>query len=185
MLVRSIPSIIPKSLAFKIILAFAGSIILALLAQLRIPVPFSPVPITGQTLGVLLLGGILGSKIGTLSVVFYIFEGFSGLPVFAGIGAGPTYLLGPTGGYLIGFIPGAFLTGYIVENFGEVQFYKSFIAALMGSTAIFVFGLSWLGIQTGGTGIFQIGFYPYLPGAMIKIVVASLLIFGLYRKTAK
>jgi biotin transport system substrate-specific component len=133
----------------------------------------------------LLLGGILGSKIGMLSVLFYILEGFSGLPVFAGVGAGPAYLLGPTGGYLIGFIPGAFLTGYIVENFGEVKFYNSFIAALMGSAAIFVFGLSWLGIQTSWTGILQIGFYPYLPGAMIKIAVTSLLIFGLYRKTTK
>ena len=87
--------IIPKSLTIDLSLALAGSILMALMAQIRIYVPFSPVPITGQTFGVLFLGAVLGGKIGALSMVFYIVEGLSGLPVFAGVGSGPAYLLGP------------------------------------------------------------------------------------------
>ena len=182
MLVKSIPTIFPKSIAYKLVLAFIGSIILALLAQLRIPVPFSPVPITGQTFGVLLIGGILGSQIGTISIIMYLFEGISGLPVFAGIGAGPAYLLGSTGGYLLGFVPGAFLTGFIIENLNEVKFYKTIAATLAGTILIFACGLSWLGAQIGWTNALSIGLIPYISGAVIKIVVASILIFVFHRK---
>jgi biotin transport system substrate-specific component len=184
MLTKSIPTIFPKSIAYKLILAFVGSIILALLAQLRIPVPFSPVPITGQTFGVLLIGGILGSQIGIMSIILYLLEGISGLPVFAGIGAGPAYLLGPTGGYLLGFIPAAFITGLIIENLNEVKLYKTFTATFIGTALIFIFGLSWLGIQIGWTNVLQIGLFPYIPGAVLKIIIASILIYGFHRQTS-
>ncbi|MFC1786312.1 biotin transporter BioY, partial [Candidatus Neomarinimicrobiota bacterium] len=105
-----------QSVAVTISIAFAGSLLLAVLARLSIPVPFSPVPITGQTFGILFLGVILGSRIGTLSVIMYISEGLIGLPVFAGGTMGFLYLLGPTGGYLIGFIPAVYLVGYISEQ---------------------------------------------------------------------
>ena len=102
-------------------MAFAGSLLLALLARLSIPVPFSPIPITGQTFGILFLGALLGSRIGALSVIMYIMEGTIGLPVFAGGSIGFLYLLGPTGGYLIGFIPAIYLIGYLSER-GLLQF---------------------------------------------------------------
>lgn len=94
-----------KPLTASIAIVLSGSIFLALLARLSIPVPFSPVPITGQTFGILFLGTVLGSRLGVLSVIAYISEGLVGLPIFAGGAAGFLYLLGPTGGYLIGFIP--------------------------------------------------------------------------------
>ncbi|MEE8478480.1 MAG: biotin transporter BioY, partial [Candidatus Neomarinimicrobiota bacterium] len=94
-----------KSLTTNLAIVLSGSIILALLARLSIPVPFSPIPITGQTFGILFLGALLGSRLGMLSVIMYIMEGIIGIPVFAGGTAGFMYLLGPTGGYLIGFIP--------------------------------------------------------------------------------
>ena len=92
---------------------FLGSLLIAILAQISIHIPFSPVPITGQTIGVLLIGGILGSRKGLLSVAAYIGEGALGLPVFAEMSTGLPVLLGPTGGYIISFIPAVLFIGYL------------------------------------------------------------------------
>ncbi|MBD3274481.1 MAG: biotin transporter BioY, partial [Candidatus Marinimicrobia bacterium] len=105
------PTVKKYALLYDISLVLGGSLFIALLAQLAVHLPFSPVPITGQTLGVLLAGALLGKIRGTMTVLAYLTEGVSGLPVFAGATAGPAVLLGPTGGYLIGFIFAAYLTG--------------------------------------------------------------------------
>jgi biotin transport system substrate-specific component len=92
-------------------LIVGASLLVALMAQVSVPLPFSPVPITGQTFAVLLVGAALGAKRGSASLLLYLLEGAAGLPVFAGGGAGPATFLGPTGGYLIGFVAAAWLVG--------------------------------------------------------------------------
>lgn len=170
-----------KSLTTTIVIAFSGSILLALLARLSIPVPFSPVPITGQTFGILFLGGILGSRIGTLSVVMYIVEGIIGLPVFAGGTAGFLYLLGPTGGYLIGFVPAVYLVGYLSEKGWTNKFTATFLTMIFGTSVIFIFGISWLAVTAGFETALSIGLYPYLPGAAVKIILASVIVCSINR----
>lgn len=170
-----------KSLTMNLVIAFSGSLLLALLARLSIPLPFSPVPITGQTFGILFLGGVLGSRIGTLSVIMYIFEGLIGLPVFAGGTMGFLYLLGPTGGYLIGFIPAVYLVGYLSERGWINNFTSAFVTMIIGTIVIFVFGISWLAVTAGFGTALSIGFYPYLPGAVIKIILATVAVYSINR----
>ena len=168
-----------KSLTANIAIAFSGSILLALLARLSIPAPFSPVPITGQTFGILFLGATLGSRLGVLSVIMYIAEGTIGLPVFAGGSLGFLYLLGPTGGYLIGFIPAVYLVGYLSEKGGIKNLFATTMTMILGTSIIFIFGISWLAVTAGfGTAI-SIGLYPYLPGAAVKIILATEIVYSI------
>ncbi len=170
-----------KSLTANIVIVLSGSILLALLARLSIPVPFSPVPITGQTFGILFLGAMLGSRIGTLTVITYIFEGLIGLPVFAGGTMGFLYLLGPTGGYLIGFIPAVYLVGYLSEKEWANNFSSTFLTMIIGTSVIFTFGISWLAVTAGFETALAIGLYPYLPGAAVKIILATVIIYSINR----
>ena len=169
------------STLITISIALVGSILLALLARLSIPIPFSPVPITGQTFGILFLGALLGSRIGTLSVIMYLFEGVIGLPVFAGGTMGLLYLFGPTGGYLIGFIPAVFLVGYLSENGWSDKFATALITMIFGTFIIFIFGISWLTATAGFGTALTIGLYPYLPGAVLKIVLATVAVYSINR----
>ena len=161
--------------------AFIGSLLLALLARLSFPVPFSPVPVTGQTFGILFLGALLGSRIGTLSVIMYLFEGIIGLPVFAGGSLGLLYLFGPTGGYLIGFIPAVYLVGYLSENGWSDKLSTALITMTFGTFIIFIFGISWLSVTAGFGTALTIGLYPYLPGAVIKIMLATVAVYSINR----
>ncbi len=168
-----------KSLTTNIVIAFSGSILLALLARLSIPVPFSPIPITGQTFGVLFLGALLGSRLGMLSVIMYIMEGLVGLPIFAGGAAGFLYFLGPTGGYLIGFIPAVYIVGYLSEKGWTNNFVTTFLTMIFGTTIIFLFGIIWLAVTAGFETALSIGLYPYLPGAAVKIIFVTVVVFSL------
>lgn len=168
-----------RTIALSIGISFAGSLLLALLARLSIPVPFSPVPITGQTFGVLFLGGILGSRLATLSISIYILEGIIGIPVFAGGSLGPLYLLGPTGGYILGFIPAAYIVGYLSENGWNKKLFTTIITMAIGTSLIFVFGVSWLSFSAGLNTAVSIGLIPYLTGAVIKISLAAISIYSI------
>lgn len=170
-----------QSALFTFSVAFTSSLLLALLARLSIPVPFSPVPITGQTFGILFLGAVLGSRIGTLSVVLYLAEGIIGLPVFAGGSMGFLYLFGPTGGYLIGFIPAVYLVGYLSEEGWTNKFTTTFMTMIIGTAIIFVFGISWLSVTAGIGTALTIGLYPYLPGAAVKIILAAVVVYSINR----
>jgi len=170
-----------RSVAITISAVFAGSLLLALLARLSIPVPFSPVPITGQTFGILFLGTVLGSRIGTLSVIMYISEGLMGLPVFAGGSMGFLCLLGPTGGYLIGFIPAVYLAGYLSEKGFINNISTTLITMIFGTIVIFIFGISWLAVTAGFNTALSIGLYPYLPGAAVKIILATVVAYSINR----
>ena len=163
------PQIKKEALFYDIVLIIGASIFIALSAQIAFNVPFSPVPITGQTFAVILTGSILGSRRGSLAVIAYLLEGISGLPVFAQAQFGLIHLFGPTGGYLLGFVPAAFICGLLAEyGWG-----KTIISALgmmtVGTIVIFICGLSWLKMFFGNDNVLVVGFYQYVSGAVIKI----------------
>ncbi len=155
-------------------LALAGSLLIALSAQISIRLPFSPIPITGQTFAVLLVGFALGSRLAFLSLGLYILEGVSGLPVFAGGGAGPGWLIGPTGGYLIGFVLAATLVGALAQRGLDRKILTTLLAFALGQMVIYLFGVAWLGIFTGWETAFQAGVLPFLAGDVIKAILAAL-----------
>lgn len=172
------PDLKKESLVYDFLLTIGGSVFIALSAQVAVNVPFSPVPITGQTFAVLLIGAFFGRRLGTLAIIAYLLEGSVGLPVFAQAHAGLAHLFGPTGGYLIGFIPAAYLCGYFTER----GWGKSFIGALgmmiIGTIIIFISGLLWLAVLLDSQNLLMLGFYPYIGGAILKIILASLIISG-------
>jgi biotin transport system substrate-specific component len=150
-----------------------GSVLIALSAQIAVFLPFSPVPITGQTLGVLMVGAALGSKRGLGAVILYLLEGSIGLPVFAGGKAGLAVLVGPTGGYLVGFLGAAFLAGLLSERGWDRNVIKASVMMLLCTSVIFAIGLPWLAIYVGFGQVLAMGFYPFVTGAIIKMAIAS------------
>jgi biotin transport system substrate-specific component len=152
-----------------------GTLFVAVLAQVKIPLPFTPVPLTGQTFAVLLVGATLGSKRGILSMLFYITLGAFGLPVFAGGTSGWTYLSGATLGYLIGFVIAAYIIGLLAERGLERSVRTSFLPFLLGTIIIYICGVAWLSILLGSfNGAVAAGVLPFLIGDMVKLLAASL-----------
>ena len=149
-----------------------ASVIIALFAPISIPLPFTPVPIATQPHVVLFLAVLLGSKRGSLAVLSYLFQGAIGLPVFAGGKAGLLCLAGPTGGYLVGYVVAAYVTGLLFEKLKERTPTRAFLAMAVGNLTIFVFGLSWLSHFVGLQKAFLLGMLPFLLGDFIKLVVA-------------
>lgn len=162
----------------------AGSLFVALTAQISIRLPFTPVPITGQTLGVLLVGAALGSRLGFLALLAYLVEGGLGLPFFAGGTGGVAKFFGPTGGYLLAFPLAAGLVGLLVERFGMDRFFgRTLLAMLLGNLLIYAFGVPWLGAYLDGVGkypglggLFAMGMIPFLPGDLVKAILAAMLL---------
>ncbi len=167
-------------------LVLAASGLVALLARLSIFLPFSPVPMTGQTLGVLLAGAALGGRGGMLAMLAYLAEGAVGLPVFAGGAAGLGPLLGPTGGYLLAFPLAAGLVGFLVERFGIHRRVVSALASMVvANLLIYLLGLLWLWVWSSAVGrsmsvggLLWMGFWPFLPGDAVKAVLAAVLLPG-------
>ena len=157
------------------VLILLGTLIVALLAQVKIPLPLTPVPLTGQTFAVLLVGATLGSKRGVLSMLLYITLGAFGLPVFAGGASGLTYLSGPTLGYLIGFVLAAFVTGLLAERGLERSVRTSLLPFLLGTIIIYICGVAWLSIVLGSfSKAIMAGLVPFLMGDLLKLLAASL-----------
>ena len=143
-------------------------------AKLSVPLPSTPVPGTLQTLAVLLAGGLLGARAGAASQAAYLFLGVAGLPVFALPGAGPAYLLGPTGGYLAGLVAAAFVTGWLTSNLRRLGVWGALIAFMAGNAAIHACGLAWLSVVLGGpAAAWSAGTLPFLPFDLAKVVVAT------------
>lgn len=166
----------PRSAAWMrdLLLVFSGVIFVALLAQVRIPLPFTPVPLTGQTFAVLLVGATLGSKHGAASLTLYTLLGALGLPIFSGGAAGITYLAGPTLGYLVGFIVAAFVIGKLAERGLERTLRTSLLPFLIGTLVIYAFGAGWLAILFGIEKALALGVLPFIVGDIIKLVLAAL-----------
>ena len=151
-----------------------GSLALALSAKIQ--VPFWPVPATLQTLVVLTIGYIFGSRLGVATVLAYLAEGLAGLPVFAGVLAGPAYLLGPTGGYLLGFVPAVLFAGWAAGRRRPQTLAWTSLAMLMGHAVIFVPGVAWLAVLACWPKAFALGLVPFLPAALVKSGLAAALI---------
>jgi len=166
----------PSSRILEVPVLLAFNLLLVACAYLTIPLPFSPVPITGQTFGVLLIAMILGRTRGAGVVAAYLAEGAAGLPVFAGGKAGVAVLLGPTGGYLLGFLAAAYLIGALAEKGWDRSLVRSVAAMTLGTAVIFACGLAQLSLFVPVTMLVTAGLFPFLPGAAIKIAVASVLL---------
>lgn len=161
----------PTGLIGEIALIMAGSLLVALTAQIKIPL--WPVPVTGQTFGVLLVGALLGRRAG-YSLLLYLLEGVLGLPVFAGGVAGLAYLAGPTGGFLLGFVAAAFVVGWLAERGWDRRVETAVLAMLMGNLVIYLLGLPWLAAFTGWRDVFSLGLIPFIPGDVVKVILAAL-----------
>ncbi|GAB4408185.1 MAG: biotin transporter BioY [Anaerolineae bacterium] len=154
-------------------LVLSGSLFIALSAQFAVPLPFSPVPVTGQTLAVLMVGVLLGSQRGSLALLTYLAEGALGLPVLAGGAAGLARLTGPTGGYLIGFVAAAYLVGWLAERGWDRRFETTLLAMVLGNAIIYTFGLLWLARFVGAERVLALGLWPFVPGDVGKILLAT------------
>ena len=158
-----------RRLAFLVVV---GSVLIALLAQLEIPL--QPVPITGQTFGVLLVGALLGSRLGAVTVLTYLAWGAIGLPVFAGGNSGLARLVGPTGGYLVGFLGAAFLVGRLSERGWDRRVLTTAVAMLLGTILIYLPGIAWLSRFVGWDRVLELGLTPFVIGDLLKVVLAAL-----------
>ena len=156
-----------------------GSLLIALLAQVSIPVPFSPIPITGQTIGVVLVGGLLGAKRGSLSILCYIFEGAMGMPVFAQMKSGMHVLVGPAAGYLWGFVIAAFLIGFLTEKGFAKKPLSSFLSCFAATTIILITGMLYLALFKGLDDALIMGFYPFLVGDVVKSSLCAIILTSL------
>ncbi|MCY4054075.1 MAG: biotin transporter BioY [Hyphomicrobiales bacterium] len=165
-------TLIPASkTSINLLYVIAGTLLLAISAKIQIP--FFPVPLTMQTFVVLLIGFAFGWRLGGLTVLAYLAEGAAGLPVFAGTpekGIGIAYMAGPTGGYLLGFLAAAVVTGFLAEKRWDRTWLGAAAAALIGLTVIYAFGLLWLGTVAGwDKPVLEWGLLPFLPGEALKL----------------
>jgi biotin transporter BioY len=168
-------SSISKAL-YNFLLIAGASLAIALSAQAYLPLPFTPVPISGQTLMVLLAGTLLGSKRGAASVITYLGLGVAGIPLFAGGGVGFARLLGPTGGYLMGFVAAAYVAGYLAQKSWDRRIFTAGLAMLAGNVVIYLFGLPRLAVFVGWDKVLALGLYPFIAGDVVKLVAATLLL---------
>ena len=166
------------SLARNAMLVIGASILIALSAQIAVPLPMSPVPMTMQPLAILLVGAALGSKRGLAAVLLYLFEGALGVPVFAQGKAGIFWIVaGPTAGYLLAFPVAAYLLGWFAERGVMRTVPGAVLAMVSGIATIQLLGWSWLAtaIGLGAMGAFTVGVAPFLLGDLVKLVIAALL----------
>ena len=167
-----------SAILYDAALVVGGALLVALCARLAVRLPFSPVPITGQTLAVLLAGALLGSRRGALSMALYLVEGMAGLPVFAASSpiAGPARLMGPTGGYLVSFMLAAFVTGWLAERGWDRRPASCLLAMAIGNAAIYLCGLIWLAGFVRHDMLLELGLLPFLPGDLAKLALAAALL---------
>jgi len=158
-----------------VVMALVGSMLLA--ASAKVQIPFWPVPLTMQTFVVMVLGLSYGPRMGVATVALYLLEGALGMPVFAH-GAGLAYLTGPTAGYLLGFLPATLLMGHLADRGWQRGVVRAMAAALAGDAVMFACGVSWLAVLIGPSQAISSGFLPFLPGDLLKIIVAGLAVTG-------
>jgi biotin transport system substrate-specific component len=166
-----------QSLPTKLALALGFAALIALAAQIRVPVPWSPVPVTGQTFAVLLAGVLLGRNWGGFSVGLYAGAGAAGAPVFAGLAGGLAVLAGPTGGYIAGFVVAAAFVGYAVRAFPRLRSLVGLTALMLAANFLIIHGLGllWLGYLTGAAlpELLWMGTIPFIVGDVTKALAAA------------
>ena len=159
-------------LLFSIITVFLGSLLL--IASAKIKVPLYPVPMTLQPMAVLMIAMLFGRKLATLTVGLYIFKGIIGLPVFA-FGGGLMYLMGPTGGFILGFFVSAFIVGYLADSGWGKKVSLSITSMLIGMVVIYSLGIFQLALLKGFNFALLKGFYPFLLGDFYKLLLAGII----------
>lgn len=179
--------LVPDRTARRVIAVTAFVVATALAAQVRVPIPMTPVPLTLQTMLVLLSGALLGARLGAASQLAYLALGIAGAPVFAGGAFGLAYLLGPTGGYLLAFPAAAFVVGALArpgEGRGMLDALRLVAALAAGSLVMLVSGAAWLAALTGDlAGAVVLGIMPFLMGDVIKVSLAALIAWRGRRRT--
>jgi len=162
----------------RIILVSLGATITAVGAFVTIPIPFSPIPLVLQNFFVLLLGLVFGAKLGASSIALYLFLGILGLPVFAGAKGGVAHFMGPTGGYLVGYLAGTIVTGFLAAlqlKQNKSILFRDLGAALGGLVVIYALGVPWLKLRIGfgWEKALEAGLLPFIPGDILKAVGAA------------
>ncbi len=169
-------ALLPRAtLVQNVLLVLTGSLLVALCSQISLPLPFSPVPVTGQTFAVLLLGATLGARRSAAALILYLAQGLAGLPVFAPGGLpGPARLLGPTGGYLLAFPLAAFILGALIEYLSR-RWFNWLGAMLLADAVILAAGVAWLKFLTGvsWTQAAAAGLFPFVPGELLKVALVA------------
>jgi biotin transport system substrate-specific component len=173
----------PAALGRSLALALGGAALITLGAKIQIP--FWPVPMTLHTLAVFFLAATLGPRLGFAAMAAYLAAGALGLPVFSGTperGIGLAYMVGPTGGYLAGYLLGAGLTGWLAQGRGLIG---RFLAMLAGLAVTFALGLAWLTTFVPASSLLAAGFTPFILGDLVKLALASGLISALAHLKAR
>jgi len=185
-------TVFPRSTALtQALFVMGGVAFITLMAQVAIPVPGSPVPVTGQTLAVLLIGTTYGARLGVTTFATYLLAGIAGAPVFAPSATAANHgidrLLGATGGYLVGMFVASLLLGYLADRKADQKFKTSFPALLLGDATIFFFGLTWLhySLDLSWSATFAAGLTPFIFGEMLKIAITATSLPLIWRKISR
>jgi len=185
-------TVFPRSTALTEALFVVGGIgFISLLAQIAIPVPGSPVPVTGQTLAVLLIGTTYGARLGFITFATYLLAGIAGAPIFAPSATAANHgldrLVGATGGYLVGMLIASLLLGYLADRKADQKFRTSFPALLLGDLVIFTFGLAWLhaSLDVTWAATFKAGLTPFILGEALKIAITATSLPLVWRKISR
>jgi biotin transport system substrate-specific component len=171
--------------AINVLLVLGGSALIAIAAQIAIPLPFTPVPLTMQPLAVLLVGVALGSSRGAAAAMLYLLEGISGLPVFAQGHGGAIWLLGPTAGYLYSYPAAAWLAGWLSERGWGSTIVRAMAGMLAALALIYAGGWAWLAALTSPRAAFAAGVAPFILADAIKIALGAALLPSAQRLVAK
>ena len=185
-------TVFPRSTALTQALFVVGGVgFITLMAQVAIPVPGSPVPVTGQTLAVLLIGTTYGARLGVTTFATYLLAGIAGAPVFAPSATAANHgidrLLGATGGYLVGMFVASLLLGYLADRKADQKFKTSFPALLLGDATIFFFGLTWLhfSLELSWSATIAAGLTPFIFGELLKIAITATSLPLIWRKISR
>jgi len=177
-------AVVPRSdLLTDTLLVLAGTGLVAGAAQISIKLPFTPVPITGQTFAVVLVGASLGAIRGTASLMLYLWLGVAGAPIYAHHAHGWSVITGATGGYIVGFVLASAVTGYLAERRWDRQISSAIAAMLTGNVIIYLVGLPWLAVvlNTNLEKTLEYGLYPFVPGDVFKLYLAAALLPGAWK----
>jgi biotin transport system substrate-specific component len=173
-------AVFPRSTALTQALFVVGGVaFISALAQISIPVPGSPVPVTGQTLGVLLIGTTYGARLGLITFATYLLAAVAGAPIFAPSETLPSYglarLTSATGGYLVGMLVASFVLGFLADRKADQKFKTSYLALLAGTVIIFAFGLTWLhfSLDLSWEKTISAGLTPFIFGEALKIAITA------------
>lgn len=173
--VGALDRVAARSRLVSVLLAVVGSLVIAASAQVSLPM--WPVPISLQTMAVAVVAGLLGWRLGVAAVVLYLAQGMLGAPVFANGGLGALHLIGPTGGYLAGFVGSAFVIGWMAERGVMRRVWSGALAMLVGDAIVLTLGAAWLSVLVADRSFVMNGIAPFVIGAVIKSVAASVIVW--------